>query len=61
MPTVTIRQLTSEEALEVMYPLTSYSFSPSPPLRNKAEFIASASSAAGSRASPPSRMNWPSR
>ena len=43
MPTVTIRQLTLEEAPEVMYPLTSYAFSPSPPLRDKAEFIASAS------------------
>jgi predicted acetyltransferase len=42
MPTVTIRQLSPEEASEVMYPLTSYSFSPSPPLRDKAEFMASA-------------------
>ena len=42
MPTVTIRQLTLEEAPEVMYPLTSYSFSASPPLHDKAEFIASA-------------------
>ena len=43
MPTVTIRQLTPEEAPEVMYPLTSYAFSASPPLRDKAEFMASAS------------------
>ena len=42
MPTVTIRQLTPEEAPEVMYALTSYAFSPSPPLRDKAEFMASA-------------------
>jgi len=42
MPTVTIRQLTPEEAPEVMYPLTSYAFAPSPPLRDKTEFIASA-------------------
>ena len=42
MPTVTIRQLTPEEAPEVMYPLTSYAFSASPPLRDKAEFMASA-------------------
>lgn len=42
MPTITIRQLSDAEAPEIMYPLTSYAFSPSPPLRDKAEFMAMA-------------------
>ncbi len=40
MPNITIRQLSDAEAPEIMYPLTSYAFSPSPPLRDKAEFMA---------------------
>lgn len=42
MPTITIRQLSAAEAPEVMYPLTTYAFSPSPPLRDKTEFMAAA-------------------
>jgi len=42
MPTVTIRKLSDAEAPEVAYPLASYAFSPSPPLRDKAEFMATA-------------------
>jgi predicted acetyltransferase len=42
MPTITIRQLSATEAPEIMYPLAAYAFSPSPPLRDKAEFMAMA-------------------
>ena len=39
MPEITIRQLSAEEAPEIMYPLTSYAFSPSPPFRDRTDFL----------------------
>ena len=39
MPRVEIRDLSGDEALEAMYPLTAYAFGATPPLRDKAEFI----------------------
>jgi predicted acetyltransferase len=38
MTETTIRQLHGEEMLDVLYPLTTYAFSPSPPLRDEQEW-----------------------
>ncbi len=40
MPNITIRQLQGEEMLDVLFDLSTYAFNPTPPIRDKDEWLA---------------------